>query len=192
MHKGRLPDIFKKIGVHTWKRWLLLLAIVLFSLACSRKTLPVSSPVVADRQTMDFINSGTGRPLEVKRATADKVIGTAEKFLGTPHCMGGTTRRCMDCSGLTHASFAAHDIELPRRSQEQARYGRVITNLQALKRGDLVFFTRSYNSPDYITHVGIYLGNNRFIHASTSLGVTVTPFDNPWWSQRFVFGTRIF
>jgi len=176
----------------TWERWLLLLVIVLFSPACSRKTLPVASLVVSDRQMEAFIQSGTGKSLDVKRVTADKVIGTAEEFLGTPHCMGGTTRRCMDCSGLTYASFAAHDIALPRSSQEQARYGRVITDRRELRRGDLVFFTRSYNSSDYITHVGIHLGNNRFIHTSTSQGVTVTPLDNPWWSQRFVFGTRVF
>ena len=180
------------IGILSGKKWLFLIAVALLSGACSRKTLPVSSPVVADRQTAAFINSGTGRPLEVNGATADQVIGTAGEFLGTPHCMGGYTRRCMDCSGLTYASFAAHDIELPRRSQEQARYGRVIANRRELRRGDLVFFTRSYNSPDYITHVGIYLGDNQFIHASSSQGVTITPLDTPWWSQRFVFGTRVF
>lgn len=191
-YSAKQPARHPLIGILSGKKWLFLIAVVLFSGACSRKTLPVSSPVVADRQTAAFINSGTGRPLEMNGATADQVIGTAGEFLGTPHCMGGYTRRCMDCSGLTYASFAAHDIELPRRSQEQARYGRVITDRRQLRRGDLVFFTRSYNSPDYITHVGIHLGNNQFIHASSSQGVTVTPLDNPWWSQRFVFGTRVF
>jgi cell wall-associated NlpC family hydrolase len=56
----------------------------------------------------------------------------------------------------------------------------------------LVFFTKSYSTSDYITHVGIYLGNGKFIHASTSAGVIETPLNNPWWSQRFVFGTRVF
>jgi cell wall-associated NlpC family hydrolase len=98
----------------------------------------------------------------------------------------------MDCSGLTYISFAKNKIEIPRNSQEQARYGRVIFNRDDLKKGDLVFFTKSYSTSDYITHVGIYLGKGKFIHASTSAGVIETPLNNPWWSQRFVFGTRVF
>lgn len=177
----------------TWHRLILIAgAVLLVMSSCSRRQLPVASPVTADRQMQAFINSGTGMPLKTGRTKSDQVIRTAEKFLGTPHCMGGTTNRCMDCSGLTHTSFAAHRIELPRRSQDQARYGSIIFERHALRRGDLVFFTRSYNTPDYITHVGIYLGNGRFIHAATSSGVIVTPLDNPWWSQRFVFGTRVF
>lgn len=174
------------------KVWVITLVIVLGSISCSRRTLPVSSPLVSVRQIQNFIRSGTGKNLNTHHTKPDQVIRTAEGFLGTPHCMGGITRQCLDCSGLTYVSFAAHGIEFPRRSQDQARYGRIIPDHRALKRGDLVFFTQSYNSPDFITHVGIYLGNRRFIHTSTSSGVIVTPISNPWWSQRFVFGTRVF
>ena len=175
------------------KIWVVIFfAIFLVVGSCSHRHLPVASPVVGDRQMQAFISSGTGKPLITHGTKPNQVIRTAEKFRGTPHCMGGTSARCLDCSGLTYVSFLAHKITLPRSSQDQARYGRIITNRNVLKRGDLVFFTRSYSTSDYITHVGIYLGNNRFIHTSTSLGVTVTPLDNPWWSQRFVFGTRIF
>ena len=167
-------------------------AALLVMSSCSRRQLPVASPVVTDRQMQAFINSGTGMPLKTGRTKPDQVIRTDEQLMGTPHCMGGTTHRCMDCSGLTHTSFAAHQIDLPRRSQDQARYGSIIFEKNALRRGDLVFFTRSYNSSDYITHVGIYVGKGHFIHASTSSGVIITPLDNPWWSQRFVFGTRVF
>jgi murein DD-endopeptidase / murein LD-carboxypeptidase len=171
---------------------LILLAFVLGVSSCSHRHLPVSSPSVTDFQMQAFISSGTGKRLNTGGIRPKQVISAAEKFMGTPHCMGGTTARCMDCSGLTYASFAANKIPLPRSSQDQARYGRVISDRNALKRGDLVFFTKSYNTSDYITHVGIYLGNNRFIHTSTSSGVIVTPLDNSWWSQRFVFGTRVF
>jgi cell wall-associated NlpC family hydrolase len=139
-----------------------------------------------------FLNSGAERNLETSRKKPKHIIKTAEKYLGTPHCMGGTTKKCMDCSGLTYVSFAKHKIEIPRNSQEQARYGRIIFNPADLKKGDLVFFTKSYSTSDYITHVGIYLGNGMFIHASTSAGVTKTPLTNPWWNQRVVFGTRVF
>lgn len=175
------------------KSWLLMILVISVGFAsCSRRNLPTASPVVTDSRMKAFIDSGTGKKLDTGRTKPEHVIKSAHRFLGTPHCMGGITERCMDCSGLTYASFAEHKIELPRRSQDQARYGRIITDRSALRRGDLVFFTLSYNTADYITHVGIFLGNNRFIHASTSSGVIITPLDNPWWNQRFVFGTRIF
>jgi cell wall-associated NlpC family hydrolase len=140
----------------------------------------------------NFIKGGAELKLDTGRKKPKRIIRTAEKYLGTPHCMGGTTKKCMDCSGLTYVSFAKNKIDIPRRSQDQARYGQIITDKTDLKRGDLVFFTKSYNSSDYITHVGIYLGGSRFIHASTSKGVIKTDIYNPWWSERFVFGTRVF
>jgi murein DD-endopeptidase / murein LD-carboxypeptidase len=173
---------------------LFFLMVVLLALtSCSKRQFPASLPVtVIDPEMHAFINSGTGQRLNTGRSKPNHVIRTAEKYIGTPHCMGGFTKKCMDCSGLTYASFGAHKIELPRRSQDQARYGSIIFDRHALRRGDLVFFTKSYKTSDYITHVGIYLGKGRFIHASTSSGVIITPLHNPWWSQRFVFGTRVF
>lgn len=164
--------------------------------SCSRKQYPSTSesyrPAVITSEMQSFLNGGAERKLDTGRKKPKQIIRTAEKYIGTPHCMGGTTKKCMDCSGLTYISFEKHKISIPRNSQEQARYGRIIFNHGDLKKGDLVFFTKSYNTSDYITHVGIYLGNGKFIHASTSSGVIVTPLDNSWWSQRFVFGTRVF
>lgn len=177
----------------------LLFAILSFTIvSCSKKQLPVSSarytpsPDTATPEMQIFMNEGVGRNLDTGRKKPKQIIKTAEKYIGTPHCMGGTTKKCLDCSGLTYISFAKNKIEIPRNSQEQARYGRIIFNRNDLKKGDLVFFTKSYNTSDYITHVGIYLGNNKFIHASTSKGVISTSIDDPWWSKRFVFGTRVF
>jgi murein DD-endopeptidase / murein LD-carboxypeptidase len=176
--------------------WVFLIAITLIFTSCGKKQIPVSSarytPAATTPEMQRFMNGGVGRTLDTGRIKPKHIIKSAEKYIGTPHCMGGTTKKCLDCSGLTYVSFAKHKISLPRISQEQARYGRLIFDRNDLKRGDLVFFTKSYNTSAYITHVGIYLGNNRFIHASTSSGVIVTPLDNPWWSQRFVFGTRVF
>lgn len=172
------------------------IALSFFFTSCSKKQIPASSgrytPVAATAEMQAFMNGGVERNLDTGRKKPKKIIKTAEKYIGTPHCMGGATKKCMDCSGLTYVSFAKHKIILPRNSQEQARYGRIIFNPEELKKGDLVFFTKSYNTSDYITHVGIYLGNGKFIHASTSVGVTETALNSPWWSQRFVFGTRVF
>lgn len=169
-------------------------AIILGS--CSRRQIPVSSKRYNPEQFTGgmkaFAKGGIERDLRTGRKKPKKIIKTAEKYLGTPHCMGGTSSKCLDCSGLTYLAFTKNKIEIPRNSQEQARYGTLIFDKNDLKRGDLVFFTRSYKSSDFITHVGIYLGNGMFIHTSTSAGVTKTALSNSWWSERFVFGTRVF
>jgi murein DD-endopeptidase / murein LD-carboxypeptidase len=180
------PELRQRVSVAA------LLIIVITVTSCSRGHLPVSSTVETNSQLQSFIGSGTGKRLNTGRTKPGQLIRTARKFIGTPYCMGGTTARCMDCSGLTCVSFAVHKIALPHRSQDQARYGRIILNRHSLKPGDLVFFTRSYDTSDYITHVGIYIGKNKFIHASTSSGVIISLLGNPWWSQRYVFGTRVF
>ncbi|WP_227625915.1 C40 family peptidase [Geofilum rubicundum] len=145
-----------------------------------------------NRELEKFMEQGFEKPLNTSRTSASEIIRTARKYLGVPHCMGGTTFNCMDCSGLLFTTFGEHGIEVPRSSEEQARYGRYIGNRSELQRGDLVFFIRSYKTSKYITHSGIYLGNNEFIHASSSQGVTTTSLSNSWWSERFIFGTRIF
>ena len=105
--------------------------------------------------------------------------------------MGGTTVKCMDCSGLVFRVFATHGIIMPHSSEEQARYGKIITQKDLLKPGDLVFFIRTYSTSRVITHSGICLGDGTFIHTSGSQGVTVTSLDDPYWKERYLFGTRI-
>jgi cell wall-associated NlpC family hydrolase len=183
--------------IRNLNKTLILLAVgCLFITSCSKKQIPFSSGSSAranvSSEMQAFLNGGAEKKLNTAGKKSAQIIKTAEKYIGTPHCMGGTTRKCMDCSGLTYVSFKENKIEIPRRSQDQARYGQIIFDKAYLKKGDLVFFTKSYQTPDFITHVGIYIGNGRFIHASTSGGVIITPMENPWWSQRFVFGTRVF
>mgnify|MGYP001792046878 CR=1 FL=1 len=139
-----------------------------------------------------FMDSGTGKVINTHNARANEIIKTAQKYLGVPHCMGGTTMKCMDCSGLLVTVFAKHGIHLPHNSEEQARYGKIIAGMDDLIIGDLVFFIRSYKTNSLITHSGIYLGNNKFIHTSTTNGVIITSLDDPWWKEKFIFGTRVF
>ncbi|SMO66900.1 NlpC/P60 family protein [Saccharicrinis carchari] len=138
------------------------------------------------------MEQGFEKPLNTYGTDANEVIKTAQEYLGVPHCMGGTTSKCMDCSGLLFTVFKKHGIVFPRSSEEQARFGVYISDRSQLKRGDLVFFVRSYKTSKYITHAGIYIGNNKFIHASSSQGVSITSLSNIWWSERFIFGTRVF
>ncbi len=165
--------------------------------SCSRQSYRESSfPNIESRsekkELKDFMDEDTEKAINTQNTTADEIINTAQKYLGVPHCMGGTTSKCMDCSGLLVAVFASHGIRLPHNSEEQARYGELITGTDDLKKGDLVFFIRSYETKNFITHSGIYIGNNKFIHTSSKNGVTITSLTDPWWKEKFIFGTRVF
>ena len=164
---------------------------------CSRHLYPEPSFLNIESQTekkklKDFMDSGTEKVINTHNTNANEIIKTAQKYLGVPHCMGGTTMKCMDCSGLLVTVFANYSIQLPHNSEEQARYGKIITAMDKLIKGDLVFFIRSYKTNSIITHSGIYVGNNKFIHTSTSNGVTITSLNDPWWKEKFIFGTRVF
>ena len=138
-----------------------------------------------------FLDTGSEKKLITHNISADEIIITAQKFIGVPHCMGGTTLKCMDCSGLLVTVFASHGIILHHNSEEQSRYGRIIPGMDKLIKGDLVFFIRSYETHDFITHSGIYIGNNKFIHTYSKSGVTITSLNDPWWKGKFIFGTRV-
>ncbi len=139
-----------------------------------------------------FEKNGIEKKINSSNFTANDIISTAKSFIGTPHCMGGSTKKCMDCSGLILRTYKTFGIDLPHNSQEQARYGKPIFNKTKLQKGDFVFFTNTYKTSAFITHSGIYLGDGTFIHTSTKIGVTITQLDTIYWKDRFVFGTRVF
>mgnify|MGYP005730967245 FL=1 len=93
-------------------------------------------------------------------------------------------------------AFSIHknfDIKFPRIAQDMARYGKIITNPQKLKRGDLVFFFDTYDVDRIITSVGLYLGEGSFLNSSTKDGVSESDINDPYyWKEKFFFGTRIF
>jgi cell wall-associated NlpC family hydrolase len=97
------------------------------------------------------------------------VLATADDYVGTPYKWGGESPRTgFDCSGFVQYVFARHDVDLPRTSRQQAKVGeRVSTKLSALKPGDLVMFA---SNGKRIDHVGIYAGDDRIIHSSSSGG----------------------
>lgn len=144
-----------------------------------------------EKRLEKFMEAGIQQPVAAGVATAEAIIETARGYLGVPHCMGGTTARCMDCSGLVFRVFSTNGITLPHSSEEQARYGRIISEKEMLMPGDLLFFIRTYNTSRLITHTGIYIGEGTFIHTSSSRGVIITSMDDPYWSGRYIFGTRI-
>jgi cell wall-associated NlpC family hydrolase len=128
-----------------------------------------------------------------RSAAAQAVIETALSAMGTPYAWGGTDANGFDCSGLIQYAYRAHGIPLPRRSVEQAREGAAVPrDLDALLPGDILTFANGTNP---VSHVGLYLGEGRFIH-SASAGVQVSTLgpDDPaggYWWRRWVGARRI-
>jgi lipoprotein Spr len=188
-----------KVFFETKGKFIVLLFVVclLLNTFCSKQLYTEPSFKNIEKHTekkklKDFMNAGTEKGIDTHNTSANEIIKTAQKYLGVPHCMGGTTMKCMDCSGLLVTVFAKHGINLPHNAEEQARYGKIIARMDGLIKGDLVFFIRTYETHRFITHSGIYVGNNKFIHTSSKNGVTITSLDDPWWNEKFIFGTRVF
>ena len=115
-----------------------------------------------------------------------------KSYLGTPYQFGGTSYDGMDCSGLVMRVFQRVGIELPRSTREQIKMGERVP-FGGLRFGDAVFFT-SPSSADKgkFLHVGIYLGDDRFVHASKGNGVVIDVFSKNYWQRLFLEGRRYF
>ena len=143
------------------------------------------------KKLIAFQDQGIEREVDTKEYHVDDIIAFSKTYLGTRHQMRGTTKKGIDCSGLMMVVHSKFSISLPHSSHEQARYGKVISNKEKLKKGDLVFFYNSYNSPNLITHAGLYVGDNEFIHASNSKGVIISNMDDKYWAPKYLFATRL-
>jgi probable lipoprotein NlpC len=106
---------------------------------------------------------------------------TIEPWLGTPYKFGQESLNGTDCSGFVRQVFRkAYQLEMPRSSHQMFKIGSVVSRT-SLKVGDLVFF----GTRRRINHTGIYLGNNEFVHASTSSGVRVDSLNDKYWKNRY-------
>ncbi len=118
-----------------------------------------------------------------------EIVQYAKTFVGVPYRMGGASSKGVDCSGLVMTVFRQFDIDLPRTSLDQSRVGKPVDR-SLIKPADLVFFKTSGRNA--VTHVGIYIGNGKFIHASTSARrVRVDELDNRYFKRRFVAAKRM-
>lgn len=115
-------------------------------------------------------------------------VKVVKGFLGAPYRFGGSTVRGIDCSGFVAKIYQFFDVNLPRTAREQSRVGMSVDKDQ-LDVGDLVFF----NTRRAFGHVGIYIGNNQFIHAAAGRKreVSINNLDDPYYSKRFVKAVRL-
>ena len=133
---------------------------------------------------------GGGLPvLKLFSRDASDLVAVAERFLGTPYRYGGDTERGMDCSGMVwRVVKEAWDVELPRSSSSMAQLGMPVSRGE-LQTDDLVFFATSGGRR--ISHVGIYGGDGRFIHASTTQGVEWNTLEEGYWRRHLVTARRL-
>jgi cell wall-associated NlpC family hydrolase len=166
-----------RIGVRlATASWFLTLFGVLLLVACARSP---SVPGPAPRATQ-------AAPAHLANAVLMRAIG----LVGTPYRWGGNTPDGgFDCSGLVGFVFRdAAGLALPRSADEIARVPSPRLRRDQLAAGDLVLF----GSRQRIDHIGIYVGDRRFVHAPSSGGtVRLDPLDGPYWAQRFVGGQRL-
>jgi murein DD-endopeptidase / murein LD-carboxypeptidase len=185
---------------------LLLIAFCLTSCKSSKKIVVkkgASSKTVISRQVTEnkkispnanVSNIDTETDKKASNSTkAFDIIDYAKQFSGVKYKFGGATREGMDCSGLVFESFREFNIILPRISRDMAKQGDKIS-LSNTQEGDLLFF-RTMNRRNDISHVGLVTttenGDIEFIHATTSLGVTISKLSEKYWNSAFVEARRV-
>ena len=153
------------------------------------KAPPAPSPKVEFSEPASS-QSSSKRTAALSRREADELIGNAMGLLGVSYRFGGTSASSgFDCSGfMQHIFRKTMQINLPRTSAEQAKMG-VAVSRSELQPGDMVFFSTSRGR---ISHVGLYIGNNRFIHAPrTGKSIEITSLGNKYWNSKYVTARRV-
>ena len=122
--------------------------------------------------------------------TAERLVAyaTSDKFIGIPYKYGGSTTNGFDCSGFTQYIYSEYGFSIPHNAQSQFSYGQLVEKAELVK-GDLVFFGTSSSN---ISHVGIYIGGNDFVHArSTGRPLGINSLNEDYYTRMFVGAKRL-
>ena len=139
--------------------------------------------VSAQYVTKNSISNSSGNTV------AAKIASSAHNYIGCSYSYGSSGPKAFDCSGFTSYLYKQYGYSLPRTSSSQGNYGTFVDK-QNLVAGDLVFF--SNRSDRKINHVGIYIGNNNFIHASTNTrGVVMDNLNSNYYTNHYVCARRV-
>jgi len=141
--------------------------------------------LIAILLTFQFLNALTSD-------TSKDIENISKKYLGDPYVWGGNTPETgMDCSGYTKYVFKKVGITLPRTAYTQSKVGKAV-NQDELEKGDLLFFLTDKKRNIPITHVGIYLGNDKFIHAASSKkGIIISSLSKSRYAKLFKGARRV-
>ncbi|MDO6564594.1 NlpC/P60 family protein [Amphritea sp. 1_MG-2023] len=153
--------------------------LMLFSLGLAGCSL---GPIASNRDAM-----ASPMASEIHTQIRARLLQQHHEWQGVPYRLGGSDKRGVDCSAFTQLALRQQlGIAIPRTTQQQAVVGRRVTT-EAWLPGDLLF----YRSRFKVRHVGIYIGQGEFLHASTSRGVMISRIDNPYWRASFWQARRL-
>lgn len=146
----------------------------------------IRSDLLALTEAPLYNSKGSVGEAPVVTSIGQQIVDYSYNFLGTPYVWGGTTTSGFDCSGFTRYVFKQMGYSLKRTANQQLSEGYAVDDLQV---GDLVFFERTYSTKG-ASHVGIYIGNNEFIHAASG-GVKITSLDEDFYASRYIGARRV-
>ncbi len=122
-----------------------------------------------------------------QKAEPTVLAGAINDVVGTPYKWGGTTTSGFDCSGFILHIYNKFNVKLPRTSKSQSVIGEKVDK-DELRPGDLVFFDTSGRG---VSHAGIYIGEGKFAHSSSSRGVTINKLSDSYYENRYVTARRV-
>lgn len=134
--------------------------------------------------TPSQIAKETSKSFPTTQNASQKVMNVYRQWAGTRYRLGGTTKAGIDCSAFVQKTMSgAFNVHLPRSTAEQRHTGRAISKSE-LRAGDLVFFRNN-------KHVGVYIGNGKFVHSGSSTGVTVASLSDRYWARTYTQSRRV-
>jgi len=137
-------------------------------------------------QNVQTTATNPNKPVSRSSDRIQEIIAYSYNFIGVPYVSGGMSPSGFDCSGYIKYVFGNFNINMPRTAAEQYQAGQAVSVSEA-KPGDLVAF----KTGSYISHIGIYLGGDKFISATSSRGIAVASVYDPYWGDHFLGYSRI-